>query len=115
MLVLLMAHTRTETWYLFRIPIADYTRQKWAIFLISNPFVSSACLLQVLMIQSLSCVLENWNWYVINGANSHTILIRRVMYTNLPTHDPTSVNILAVNVEENDQRQPIPYRIPPGY
>ncbi len=36
------------------------------------------------------------------------------MYTNLPTNDPTTVNILAVNLEENDQRQPIPYRIPPG-
>ncbi len=36
------------------------------------------------------------------------------MYTNLPTPDPTTVNVLAVNIEENDQRQPIPYRIPPG-
>ena len=35
-------------------------------------------------------------------------------YTNLPQPDPTTVNILAVNIEENDQRQPVVYRIPPG-
>src|SRR5206468_8189324 len=35
------------------------------------------------------------------------------MYVNLPTFDPTVVNTLAVNLEENDQRQPIPYKVPP--
>jgi cell surface protein SprA len=35
-------------------------------------------------------------------------------YVNLPVPDPTTVNVLAVNIEENDQRDPIPYRIPPG-
>jgi cell surface protein SprA len=36
------------------------------------------------------------------------------VYLPLPATDPTSVNILAVNLEENDQRNPIPYRQPPG-
>ena len=36
------------------------------------------------------------------------------LFTTLPSPDPTTVNVLAVNIEENDQRQPIPYRIPPG-
>jgi cell surface protein SprA len=36
------------------------------------------------------------------------------MFTNLPTPDPVNVNVLAVNIEENDQREPIPYVIPPG-
>ena len=35
-------------------------------------------------------------------------------YTNLPANDPVSTNVLAVNIEENDSREPIPYRIPPG-
>jgi cell surface protein SprA len=35
-------------------------------------------------------------------------------YTPLPTGSPTTINVLAVNVEENSNRQPIPYRIPPG-
>ncbi len=32
----------------------------------------------------------------------------------LPASDPTSFNTIAVNLEENDKRQPIPYRVPPG-
>ena len=32
----------------------------------------------------------------------------------LPANDPTTVDILAVNIEENDQRQPIHYVQPPG-
>jgi cell surface protein SprA len=35
-------------------------------------------------------------------------------YVNLPANDPVEFNTLAVNLEENDQREPIPYRIPPG-
>jgi cell surface protein SprA len=35
-------------------------------------------------------------------------------YTNLPIPDFVAFNTLSVNVEENDQRQPIVYRIPPG-
>ncbi len=35
-------------------------------------------------------------------------------YVNLPNPDPTTVNTLAVNIEENDQREPVPYRVPPG-
>src|SRR4030095_1407997 len=35
-------------------------------------------------------------------------------YTNIPPVDPVTTNILAVNIEENDSREPIPYRIPPG-
>ena len=29
-------------------------------------------------------------------------------YTNLPANDPVTTNVLAVNIEENDQREPIP-------
>jgi cell surface protein SprA len=36
------------------------------------------------------------------------------IYKPLPAGDPTSFEILAVNVEENDDRQPIPYVQPPG-
>ena len=35
-------------------------------------------------------------------------------YVNLPANDPVELNTLAVNLEENDQRQPIRYVIPPG-
>src|SRR5215510_8257262 len=35
-------------------------------------------------------------------------------YVNLPANDPVTTNTLAVNIEENDQREPIRYVIPPG-
>ena len=35
-------------------------------------------------------------------------------YVNLPANDPVKLNTLAVNLEENDQRQPISYVSPPG-
>ncbi len=35
-------------------------------------------------------------------------------YKPLPAADPTTTDILAVNIEENDQRQPIPYVQSPG-
>ena len=36
------------------------------------------------------------------------------IFKRLPANDPVKVDVLAVNVEENDQRQPIPYVTPPG-
>ena len=35
-------------------------------------------------------------------------------YVNLPVPDPVTLNTLAVNLEENDQRQPVRYVSPPG-
>ena len=35
-------------------------------------------------------------------------------YVNLPANDPVRLNTLAVNLEENDQRQPVRYVSPPG-
>jgi cell surface protein SprA len=36
------------------------------------------------------------------------------VFKKLPANDPVKVDVLAVNVEENDQREPIPYKEPPG-
>ena len=35
-------------------------------------------------------------------------------YVNLPVPDPVTLNTLAVNLEENDQREPVKYVSPPG-
>ena len=40
--------------------------------------------------------------------------IQQVITYRLPANDPTTADVLAVNIEENDQRQPIPYVQPPG-
>ena len=42
------------------------------------------------------------------------MLIQLVRYKQIPDEFPTTINVLAVNVEENSNRQPIPYVTPPG-
>ena len=104
--------TRVEKWYLFRIPIAQYELKVGNIpdfksirFLrmFVNGFEDSV----VMRFGKLELVRNQWRKFRNNIDTTG-------MFTTLPTPDPTSVNVLAVNIEENDQRQPIPYRIPPG-
>jgi cell surface protein SprA len=61
----------------------------------------------VLRFAKLELVRNQWRKfdYEINTSGN---------YVRLPTNDPTRVDILAVNIEENDRRFPIPYRQPPG-
>ncbi len=35
-------------------------------------------------------------------------------YIPLPANDPTSLDVTAVNIEQNSTREPIPYVVPPG-
>jgi|CXWL01.1.fsa_nt_gi cell surface protein SprA len=104
--------SRTEKWYLFRIPVAQYQlkvgnipdfKSIRFIRMFVNGFDDSV----VMRFGKLELVRNQWRKFK-NQIDSTG------MYTSLPTVDPVSVNVLAVNIEENDQRQPIPYRIPPG-
>ncbi len=104
--------TRTEKWYLFRIPVAQYDlkvgnipdfKSIRFIRMFVNGFEDSV----VMRFGKLELVRNQWRKFR-NEIDSSG------MYTTLPVPDPTTVNVLAVNIEENDQRQPIPYRIPPG-
>ncbi len=104
--------TRTETWYLFRIPIDQY-QQKIGnipdfksirfIRMFMNGFTDSL----IMRFGKLELVRNQWRKYQNQIDTSG-------QYTILPSPDATALNTLAVNIEENDQRQPIPYRIPPG-
>jgi cell surface protein SprA len=103
---------RTERWYLFRIPI-DQFQQKVGnipdfksirfIRMFMTDFEDSA----ILRFGKLELVRNQWRKFRNNIDTIGT-------YTSLPVPDPTQVNVLAVNIEENDQRDPVPYRIPPG-
>ncbi len=104
--------TRQEKWYLFRIPISQYDlkvgnipdfKSIRFIRMFATGFDDSV----VMRFGKLELVRNQWRKFR-NSIDSTG------MFTSLPNPDPTSVNILAVNIEENDQRQPIPYRIPPG-
>jgi cell surface protein SprA len=104
--------SRTEHWYLFRIPINAYQSKVGNI-----PDFKSIRFMRMFMtgfddtivcrFGKLELVRNQWrkfNYQIDTTGN----------YTTLPAIDPVSTNVLAVNLEENDQREPIPYRIPPG-
>ena len=105
--------TRSETWYLFRIPVNKYQMKVGNIpdfksIRFIRMFVTGFQDSMVVMrFGKLELVRNQWRKFSYNIDTTD-------MYTNLPANDPTTTNVLAVNVEENDQRQPIPYRIPPG-
>ncbi|MDA3615838.1 cell surface protein SprA [Chitinophagaceae bacterium LY-5] len=105
--------TGTETWYQFRVPINNYTRKVGNI-----PDFKSIRFMRMyltdwedsvnLRFARLDLVRNNWRQFAYELTNDGT-------YKTIdPTTTLTSINTLAVNIEENDRRTPIPYRIPPG-
>lgn len=105
-------NTRNETWYLFRIPINQYQLKVGNIpdfksirFL--RMFMTGFTDSIVLRFGKLELVRNQWRKFKNKLDNTG-------QFVSLPTPDPVFVNTLAVNIEENDQRQPVPYRIPPG-
>ncbi len=103
---------RTEKWYLFRVPIDQYEQKIGNIpdfksIRFIRMFLTGFDDSVVMRFGKLELVRNQWRKYTNNIDTSGN-------YTVLPVPDPTTVNVLAVNVEENDQREPIHYAIPPG-
>jgi cell surface protein SprA len=104
--------TRREKWYLFRIPVKEYQAKVGNIpdfksIRFMRMFLTGFADTTVLRFGKLELVRNQWrkyNYQIDTTGN----------YTQLPAVDPVAVDILAVNIEENDQRDPIPYRQPPG-
>lgn len=103
---------RVEKWYLFRIPVAQFNQKIGNIpdfksirfiRMFATGFEDSV----VMRFGKLELIRNQWRKF-------RNEIDTTGLYTNLPNPDPAQVNVLAVNVEENDQRQPIIYRIPPG-
>ncbi|MDB5251143.1 MAG: hypothetical protein JWP27_312, partial [Flaviaesturariibacter sp.] len=104
--------TRTETWYLFRIPIKQFQAKVGNIpdfksIRFIRMFMTGFEDTVVMRFAKLELVRNQWRKFNYE-------LDTTGQFLQLPANDPTSTEVLAVNVEENDQRQPIPYRIPPG-
>jgi cell surface protein SprA len=101
-----------ENWYQFRIPVARYTRKVGDI-----PDFKSIRFMRMYMtgwedsvtlrFARLDLVRNNWRQFAFE-------LTRDGTYISNATNTFTTTNTLAVNIEENDRRTPIPYRIPPG-
>lgn len=104
---------RNETWYLFRIPVSDFESKVGNIpdfksIRFIRMFATGFSDDQVVMrFGKLELVRNQWRKYQYE-------IDTLGVYKNLPANDPTEVNTLAVNLEENDQRLPVNYVMPPG-
>lgn len=103
--------SKEEKWYLFRIPIAEYEQKvgnipdfksiRFMRMFMTNFEDSTIC-----RFAKLELVRNQWRRFTFTVDTTG-------QYKPLPTTGSTTFNVLAVNVEENSQRRPIPYVIPP--
>ena len=103
---------RNERWYLFRIPIQDFESKVGNIpdfksIRFVRMFLTGFDQPVVLRFGKLELIRNQWRKFQFEVDTTGN-------YVNLPPVDPVEFNTLAVNLEENDQRDPIPYVIPPG-
>jgi len=103
---------RTEKWYLFRIPIKEFQAKVGNIpdfksIRFIRMFLTGFNDTAVLRFAKLELVRNQWRKfdYEIDSTG---------IYKRNPVNDPVTLNTLAVNIEENDQRSPVPYVTPPG-
>ena len=103
---------RQEDWYLFRVPIKDYSSKFGGIpdfksirfaRLYLTDFEDSV----VLRFASLNLVRNQWRQFTYNLDTTGS-------YTPINNSNGTTFNTLSVNLEENSSRQPVNYLIPPG-
>ncbi|MEN9699467.1 MAG: cell surface protein SprA [Bacteroidota bacterium] len=103
--------TKTETWYQFKIPIRDFEKrvngiQDFRSIRFMRIFMKGFDEPVVLRFAKLELVRGEWRRYY-QDLNQPGLSVQT---------DPnlTSFNIAALNIEENAQRQPINYVVPPG-
>ncbi|MBX9784475.1 MAG: cell surface protein SprA [Chitinophagaceae bacterium] len=103
---------RTETWYLFRIPIRKYQLKVGNI-----PDFKSIRFMRMFMTGFEDSLVVRFGklelvrnmWRTFQNSLDTTGQYKPLQNTNI-----TSFNVTAVNVEENDKRIPVNYIIPPG-
>ncbi|HEY0354624.1 MAG TPA: cell surface protein SprA [Flavisolibacter sp.] len=103
---------RWEKWYLFRIPVKDFQAKVGNIpdfksIRFIRMFLTNFDDTAVLRFGKLELIRNQWRTFTYETNHSGVL-------TPLPANDPVKVDALAVNIEENDQRQPIKYVQPPG-
>ncbi len=104
--------TRKETWYLFRIPVTQYQNKVGNIpdfksIRFIRMFLTGFDDTVVCRFGKLELIRNQWRRFTYEVDTTG-------IFKTLPANNPTKVDVLAVNVEENDQRQPIRYLQPPG-
>ena len=103
---------KPENWYLFRVPIADYEKKVGNIpdfksIRFIRMFLTGFDDSLVCRFAKLELVRNQWRNFTFNVDTTGN-------YTPVPVNSGTVFNVLAVNIEENSKRTPIPYATPPG-
>jgi cell surface protein SprA len=105
-------NTRKETWFLFRIPVREYEQKVGNIpdfksIRFMRMFMTGFEDSLVVRFGKLELVRNMWRSFQFD-------LDTTGQYRPLQNPGVTSFNVTAVNVEENDNRIPVNYVIPPG-
>jgi cell surface protein SprA len=102
----------SEVWYQFRVPITAYTSN------VGNmPDFKSIRFIRMYFggfTDSIVCRFAEFQLIRDSWRNFNYELDTTGQYIPLPPNDPTSLDVTAVNIEQNSTREPIPYVIPPG-
>lgn len=101
-----------EKWYLFRIPIAEFEKKVGNIpdfksIRFIRMFMTGFEDSVVLRFAKLELVRNQWRRYNYELDTTGT-------YALIPPNTQTTFNQLAVNIEENASRRPVPYKTPPN-
>jgi len=102
---------KTEKWYQFRVPITDYERkvngiQDFRSIRFMRMFLKNFDEEVVVRFAKLEMIRGEWRKYVDDLSQPGDGIT--------PEPNSTVFDIGTVNVEENDQRKPIKYEVPPG-
>ncbi|MDZ4757516.1 MAG: cell surface protein SprA [Bacteroidota bacterium] len=102
----------TVTWYQLKVPVRSYERRIGSIpdfksirfmRMIMRGFTDSV----VLRFANMQLIRAEWRKYLVSLATPGSV-------NPIDPNDNTSFVVSTVNVEENNQRQPVPYVLPPG-
>lgn len=99
-----------ETWYQFKIPILEYDNVVGGIsdfrsIRFMRMFLTGFRDSVILRFARLELGRNNWRRYLFSLQDPGE---------NIPENDNTDFSVLSVSLEENSNRDPIPYVIPPG-
>lgn len=108
--------TQAATWYQFRVPIKSYQSkvgniQDFKAIRFIRMFMTNFADTAVLRFARLQLIRGEWRAF--NTENSTANIIADPGIVN-PSLDNSIIDVSTVNIEENGNRTPIPYVVPPG-
>ncbi|MBE7178776.1 MAG: cell surface protein SprA, partial [Mucilaginibacter polytrichastri] len=108
--------TQTVNWYQFRIPIANYTSrvgniQDFKAIRFMRMFMTNFADTAVLRFARMQLVRGEWRRF---NAENNTAKVIADPAIPSPGLDNSTLDVGTVNIEENGNRTPVPYVIPPG-